>query len=183
VRTVIYTWETLTRRFTLCGRGTGEVTHRRSASDAVWDLRELRPDPGAMLGLRGGAAHHGLRCDGDDDAFLAAVLADIGSGRLVLLAVPLAEPALPGHHAHAGAPPPSGPVQVSRTWIEVQVVDDHSPPRPFAALRYRIWTPDGSSREGELDARGCLRLDGLDPGTCRLELIDLRSARKLRPAP
>ena len=59
------------------------------------------------------------------------------------------------------------------TWIEVELTDEGNPPRPVAFARYRIELPDGSLREGMLDANGRARMVGLDPGMCSLWFPEL----------
>ncbi len=57
------------------------------------------------------------------------------------------------------------------TWIEIELYDTAD--RPVTGQRYRITLPDGSTREGRLDGRGFARIDGIDPGTCRVTFPDL----------
>jgi hypothetical protein len=55
-----------------------------------------------------------------------------------------------------------------KTFIAIELVDDDSPPKPVPFKRYRIELPDHSIREGMLDANGRARIDGIDPGTCKV---------------
>lgn len=64
--------------------------------------------------------------------------------------------------AKASERPPE-PKEEEKTWIAIQLADKKS--KPAAYKRYRIELPDGSRREGMLDAKGTARLDGIDPGT------------------
>lgn len=100
---------------------------------------------------------------------LAAALRD---GRLVAVRLPL--------------PPPAGDVgaeeeeqygerkatREEKTWIEIALVDDADPPKPIPFKRYRIELPDGSVRQGMLDANGRAMFVGLDPGTCQVSFPD-----------
>lgn len=58
-----------------------------------------------------------------------------------------------------------------KTWIEVVLIGEDARPVPDA--RYRLTLPDGAVVEGRLDARGLARVEGIDPGACRLEFPDL----------
>ncbi len=51
-------------------------------------------------------------------------------------------------------------------WLEIALVDERG--RPAPGEPYRVVLVDGSAREGELDERGIARLEGLDPGECRV---------------
>lgn len=53
-----------------------------------------------------------------------------------------------------------------RTWIEIELVDEED--KPIPGERYRIKLPDGSLREGTLDAGGLARVQGILPGTCQV---------------
>jgi hypothetical protein len=53
-----------------------------------------------------------------------------------------------------------------KSWIEIRLVDPDNNPIPGEA--YRVELPDGSSVEGDLDANGFARIEGIDPGTCRV---------------
>jgi hypothetical protein len=73
------------------------------------------------------------------------------------------------------------PVEVERretTWIAIRLVDDQGNPVPYK--RYRIETPEGTTREGILDDQGRARVDGIEPGTCQVTFpgLDSRLWRK-----
>ncbi len=61
-------------------------------------------------------------------------------------------------------PPPPPKRQPEKTWIEIQLVDQEGNPVPNE--RYRLKITDGSVREGRLDAKGTVRVSGLEPGNC-----------------
>ena len=53
------------------------------------------------------------------------------------------------------------------SWIEIRLVDKTGKPVP--GERYRIILPDGSVvAEGTLDSNGRARVDGIDPGSCKV---------------
>lgn len=172
---VIFGWRTLAHDFALCHPGAGG--HREPAADAVWALRRLLHDPVQLSVLRADLARHGLASEpGSDEALVQALVRDVARGALVVTAEPLPTlvpcgSSLPPEKEPV-APPDEAP---ARTWIEVRVVDDRSPPRSLASLRYRLRAPDGVTHEGTLDERGILRVEGIEPGTCVLEFVDLRA--------
>jgi hypothetical protein len=55
-----------------------------------------------------------------------------------------------------------------KTWVEIVLVDDDEPPQPVRYAKYRIELPDRSTREGILSDNGRARIEGIDPGTCRV---------------
>jgi hypothetical protein len=59
-------------------------------------------------------------------------------------------------------------------WVEFVLVDDFD--QPIANERYRVTLPDGKVKEGKLDDRGCVRVDGVAPGECEIEFPDLDDA-------
>lgn len=75
------------------------------------------------------------------------------------------------------APPEEAPLapaapRETKTWITLRLIDDADPPWPVARARYRIKLPDGTVREGRLDAMGTAHLEDLDPGTCEVSFPD-----------
>ena len=58
------------------------------------------------------------------------------------------------------------------SWIEIELVDMKDNPIPGQA--YKIILADGETvAEGTLDDKGLARLDGIDPGTCKITFPDL----------
>jgi hypothetical protein len=68
--------------------------------------------------------------------------------------------------AEAPAPRPE-----PRAWIELSLRDQDG--EPVGYQRYRLELPDGSVREGRLDPMGFARVDGIDPGTCKISFPDI----------
>ena len=59
-----------------------------------------------------------------------------------------------------------------KSWIEIELVDEEDNPVP--GEKYRITLPDGKTlAEGRLDDKGFARVDGIDPGTCKITFPDL----------
>ncbi|HKS16811.1 MAG TPA: hypothetical protein VJU16_05825 [Planctomycetota bacterium] len=86
------------------------------------------------------------------------------------------------------APPPPAPVAAPerglklitkkdkpKAWFAVELVDQDGEPVPNE--KYKIELPDGTNREGTLDAKGKARIDGIDPaGSCKVSFPDLDAA-------
>ena len=54
-----------------------------------------------------------------------------------------------------------------KSWIEIELVDHNGKPVPGEP--YRITLPDGATAaEGTVDDKGRARVDGIDPGTCKV---------------
>jgi type VI secretion system secreted protein VgrG len=59
-----------------------------------------------------------------------------------------------------------------KSWIEIELVDDKGKPVP--GEKYRVTLPDGTTiDEGTLDEKGFKRIDGIDPGTCKITFPNL----------
>jgi hypothetical protein len=59
-----------------------------------------------------------------------------------------------------------------KSWIEIELVDEEDEPVPGEA--YRITLPDGETvAEGTLSDKGFARVDGIDPGSCKITFPDL----------
>ncbi len=58
------------------------------------------------------------------------------------------------------------------SWIEIKMVDEED--KPVAGKAYRITLPDGETvAEGTLDAKGSARVEGIEPGSCKITFPDL----------
>ncbi len=58
-----------------------------------------------------------------------------------------------------------------KSWIEIELHDQEG--EPIAGERYEIKLPDGKVARGSLDGRGFARVQGFDPGRCRVTFPDL----------
>jgi hypothetical protein len=58
-----------------------------------------------------------------------------------------------------------------KAWIEIELVDDEDKPVPGES--YKITLPDDTVAEGTLDEKGFARVDGIEPGTCKITFPDL----------
>lgn len=56
-------------------------------------------------------------------------------------------------------------------WIEIELVDEDGEPVP--GERYEVELPDGSVAGGSLDQNGKARIEGFDPGQCKVTFPDL----------
>ena len=58
-------------------------------------------------------------------------------------------------------------------WIEIEMVDEAG--EPVAGEKYKIELSDGTVSEGTLGSDGKARLDGIEPGSCKVSFPDLDS--------
>ena len=58
-----------------------------------------------------------------------------------------------------------------KSWIEIEMVDEEDEPVP--GEKYKITLPDDSVAQGSLDNNGFARVDGIDPGTCKITFPEL----------
>jgi len=59
-----------------------------------------------------------------------------------------------------------------KSWIEIEMVDEEKNPVP--GKKYKITLPDGETvAEGTLDEKGFARVDGIEPGTCKITFPEL----------
>jgi hypothetical protein len=63
-------------------------------------------------------------------------------------------------------PPPFEEAEKILTWIGIELLGEDC--RPLGGEPYRVESPAGDVYEGRLDEKGRARLDGLDPGRCRI---------------
>lgn len=68
----------------------------------------------------------------------------------------------------------AGPQVVSadkKHWVEIAMVDQEG--NPCAGQDYEIKLPDGSLVTGSLNEQGAARVEGIDPGNCRIRFPSL----------
>ncbi len=59
-----------------------------------------------------------------------------------------------------------------KSWIEIEMVDEDD--KPVTGMAYRITLPDGETvAEGTLDEKGFVRVDGIEPGSCKITFPQL----------
>jgi hypothetical protein len=72
----------------------------------------------------------------------------------------------------AGQGKPHKPDRKKKSWIEIELVDEDN--HPVAGEAYKVVLPDGeTSAEGTLDSEGLARIEGIDPGTCKITFPNL----------
>ena len=74
-----------------------------------------------------------------------------------------------GKYASAKAPPfqkPPPEEAKKLSWIEIELVDEDDKPVPGET--YEITLSDGTVASGSLDEKGFARVDGIEPGTCKV---------------
>jgi hypothetical protein len=120
--------------------------------------------------VRGGASSFGA----SDEAMLDDLAHRLSVGQLRVTTLPLPVPVIPAG-AVLAAPPPSEPAdkpaeeaKKPKAWIEIHLEDNSDPPQPMPGAMYRIELPDGNVIEGYLDDTGHARVEGIDPGNCKV---------------
>jgi|ERR1051325_182049 hypothetical protein len=58
-----------------------------------------------------------------------------------------------------------------KSWIEIELVGEDG--KGIAGEPYKITMPDGTVHRGTLDDKGCARVEGMDPGTCKVTFPEL----------
>jgi hypothetical protein len=61
--------------------------------------------------------------------------------------------------------------QKKLVWIEIEMVDEEG--APVSGQAYKIETSDGQVATGTLGSDGKARLDGIEPGSCKVSFPDL----------
>lgn len=76
--------------------------------------------------------------------------------------------------------PPETPEEkaVQTSWIAIKLIDMDDKPVP--GEQYELELPDGSVASGTLDDKGFARVDGIEPGTCKVRFprLDRRAWEK-----
>jgi len=80
---------------------------------------------------------------------------------------PVAEPV----RSCSSDPPPTKLSSQKLHWIEIALVDENG--HPVKGEAYKIRLPNGKIVTGNLDSRGLARVDGIDPGTCKVTFPEL----------
>jgi len=60
-----------------------------------------------------------------------------------------------------------------KTFVAIELKNEDGSPR--AGAKYRVTLPDGAGEEGFLDLDGKARVEGVDPGSCKITFPDLYS--------
>ena len=58
-----------------------------------------------------------------------------------------------------------------KSWIEIELVDEENNPVP--GERFKVILPDETVCSGTLNEKGFYRIDGIDPGTCKITFPNL----------
>jgi type VI secretion system secreted protein VgrG len=91
-----------------------------------------------------------------------------GSGSAAMAVPPMAPmKAVEADKAAPGQQPQAHRADESKkSWIEIELVDEDGNPVPGET--YCVTTPDGAVAQGSLDENGFARIEGMDPGTCKI---------------
>jgi type VI secretion system secreted protein VgrG len=68
-------------------------------------------------------------------------------------------------------PPAQEEKEVKTSWIEVELIDEEDQPIPGEI--YEITLPDGTVASGSLDDKGLARVEGFEPGSCKISFPKL----------
>jgi hypothetical protein len=77
----------------------------------------------------------------------------------------------PAQPCGAAAPPPTVIAPQKKHFVAIEMHDEEG--KPAAGESYKLTLPDGTVHEGTLDDKGRDRVDGIDPGTCKITFTDL----------
>jgi hypothetical protein len=72
--------------------------------------------------------------------------------------------------------PPKKEEKKKTDWIEVEVTDEDG--KPMIGEKYEIELPDGSVKRGVTDMKGKVKLQGIDPGQCKITFPDRKDSDK-----
>lgn len=127
-------------------------------------VRRIASEPAVIAGLRAFLATGAPELRRLDDADVLEHLAQRIASRALLVAHE-APARLVAFDTDSEPPPPVAEVKIEeKTWIEIELLDMAGEPIPYE--RYWIQLTDGTTREGQLDARGRAYFGDLDPGEC-----------------
>jgi hypothetical protein len=80
--------------------------------------------------------------------------------------------------AARSSPNPSAPkaapqkaAQEKKTFVEIELAYEDG--KPASAVKYEVELPDGSIKRGFLDSKGKARVEGVDPGSCKVRFPDI----------
>src|SRR5262249_248274 len=75
-------------------------------------------------------------------------------------------------------PPPGTPQEKGKTWIEILLQDANK--KPVAGEPYEVELPNKKNATGTTGADGAARIEGVDPGSCKIRFprLDKSSWRK-----
>jgi hypothetical protein len=78
-----------------------------------------------------------------------------------------------GEQKFKGHKPPADAAEeaLKSSWIEIELIGEDD--SPVVGQAYRLLLADNTVIEGTLDEKGLARIEGIEPGTCRLTFPDL----------
>ena len=56
-------------------------------------------------------------------------------------------------------------------WIEIELLDEDG--NPVGSTKYEVTLPDGSVASGTTDASGAAKIEGFEPGDCKISFPDI----------
>jgi hypothetical protein len=101
----------------------------------------------------------------------------IERGRLVALERRRSTPQPTGLATKPTPPPePEPPPPPKKTWVEFVLLDEEGVPVPEE--KYSVELPDGSTKEGSLDADGKVRIEDIEDGTCWVTFPEIKVRKR-----
>jgi hypothetical protein len=146
-----------------------------SAEGAARAVRQWWLDGAARMQLMLVLMRFGAFDLGDEEAQRRRLARLLESGVLAALRrphEPLPQSASDPDDPHGGGGGGGGGTRPEeKTWVEVELVTTDG--QPVANRRVRLELPDGSTVERTTDSQGLCRADGIDPGNCKVTLLDV----------
>jgi type VI secretion system secreted protein VgrG len=68
-------------------------------------------------------------------------------------------------------PPTEEESKKKTSWVEIELVDEEG--NPVTGEKYEITLPDGRVAKGTTNEKGLARIEGIDPGSCKVTFPDL----------
>lgn len=113
----------------------------------------------------------------DLDNLVRVLALTIERGRLTALERRRSSPQPTGLATKPTPPPePEPPPPPKKTWVEFVLLDEEGVPVPEE--KYSVELPDGSTKEGSLDADGKVRIDDIEDGTCWVTFPEIKVRKR-----
>lgn len=113
----------------------------------------------------------------DLDDLVRVLTLIIERGRLVALERRRSTPQPTGLATKPTPPPePEPPPAPRKTWVEFVLLDEEGVPVPEE--KYSVELPDGSTKEGQLDADGRVRIEDIEDGTCWVTFPEIKVRKR-----
>lgn len=117
------------------------------------------------------------RAGTDAESIVRLLALLVERGRLVALERRRSSPQPTGLATKPKPPPePEPPPPPKKTWVEFVLLDEEGVPVPEE--KYSVELPDGSTKEGSLDADGKVRIEDIEDGTCWVTFPEIKVRKR-----